>query len=82
MRTMSSACCHHDMEISEQVRPLVTRRGFVRAFWRELRRRRGEDPRVTQEDTYNELEDLYRETFGEPQFPSFDAFRMWRDRRR
>jgi len=70
------------MEINDNVRPLVTRRGFVRAFWRELRRRRGEDPTLTQEDIYNELEDCYREAFGEPQFPSFQAFRKWRDRRK
>lgn len=67
--------------IEELTHSLVTRAGFVDAFWRVLRARRMEDPGVTQQDVYEYLESLYEKEFGSPQFRTFGAFRKWRDRR-
>ncbi|MBQ7911902.1 MAG: hypothetical protein IJ363_14095 [Clostridia bacterium] len=58
---------------------LVTRGGFINVFWEELRRRRSADRNVTQRDVYEELDAHREEVYGEPLFPSFDAFRVYRD---
>jgi hypothetical protein len=58
---------------------LVTRGGFINVFWEELRRRRSSDRNVTQRDVYEELDARREEVYGEPLFPSFDAFRVYRD---
>ena len=54
---------------------LVTFKGFLHAFWTEYRR-----GGRSQEDVYDYLEGIYFGEFGEHRFPSFDAFRMRRDR--
>ena len=59
---------------------LVTESGFIEAFWERLRERRRKDPSVSQEAVFEELNEEYREVFGEDRFPSFDAFRKRRDR--
>ena len=66
--------------IDDTLYSLVTRRGFVDAFWKELRRRRAERPETSHQEVFYYLEDLYEEEFGTPQFGSFGAFRKWRDR--
>ena len=64
----------------DRIMQLVTGRGFVRVFWDELRERRAEDSTVTQRAVFDDLNDLFEETFGEPKFPSWEAFRKYRDR--
>jgi hypothetical protein len=59
---------------------LVTESGFIEAFWERLRERRRKDPSVSQEAVFEELNEEYREVFGEDRFTSFDAFRKRRDR--
>ena len=59
---------------------LVTESGFISAFWDRLRERRRKDPSVSQEAVFEELNEEYREVFGEDRFKSFDAFRKRRDR--
>lgn len=59
---------------------LVTESGFIEAFWERLRERRRKDPSVSQEAVFEELNEEYREVFGEDRFSSFDAFRKRRDR--
>lgn len=66
--------------IDDKVYSLVTRRGFVDTFWKELRSQRQERPDTSHEDVFWYLEDLFEEEFGEPQFGSFGAFRKFRDR--
>ena len=60
---------------------LVTDEGFIAAFWELLKERRAEDPSVSQESVYEELNEEYNSVFGEDRFKSFDAFRKRRDRR-
>ena len=45
-----------------------------------LRERRLKDPSVSQEAVFEELNEEFREVFGEDRFSSFDAFRKRRDR--
>ena len=59
---------------------LVTDTGFINAFWERLRERRLKAPSVSQEAVFEELNEEYREVFGEDRFPSFDAFRKRSDR--
>ena len=59
---------------------LVTESGFIEAFWERLRERRRKEPSVSQEAVFEELNEEYREVFGEDRFASFDAFRKRRDR--
>lgn len=82
MRHMNSECYRRVMEIDPIIRSLATRKEFVGSFWRELYRRRIEGEKVSQEDVFDDLSARYEETFGEPLFPSFEAFRKYRDRRR
>lgn len=63
------------------VHRLVTDEGFMAAFWERLKERRDEDPTVSQEAVFEELNEEYRSVFGEDRFKSFDAFRKRRDRR-
>lgn len=70
------------MEIDPTIKMLATRREFIRSFWRELHTRRRRGRKDSQEDVFDDLEDKYEETFGGPLFPSFDAFRKYRDRHR
>lgn len=58
---------------------LVTRGAFVAVFWEELRRRRSGNPGITQREVYEDIDAHREEVYGEPLFPSFDAFRMYRD---
>lgn len=50
---------------------LVTESGFIEAFWERLRERRRKDPSVSQEAVFEELNEEYREVFGEDRFPLF-----------
>ena len=56
---------------------LVTKRGFTKAFW-ELY---GSGMYRSQREAYEALEVIFFEAFGENRFPSFDAFRMHRDKK-
>jgi len=58
---------------------LVTRGAFVSVFWEELRERRKTTPTVSQREVYETIDTRREEVYGEPLFPSFDAFRMYRD---
>lgn len=58
---------------------LVTRGAFIRQFWEVLRKRREADPAVSQRAVYEDMDEHRESVYGEPLFPSFDAFRMYRD---
>lgn len=66
--------------IDARVYRMVTRRGFIDLFWLTLTERRRQDPAITHEQVYHELNELYLQEFGEPRYRSFDAFRKDRDR--
>lgn len=64
------------------VMQLITKAAFIETFWRTLRECRSTNPRVTQREVFDMLNDRYEELSGEPRFSSFDSFRKCRDRRK
>lgn len=66
--------------ISEKVYRMVTRHGFVSVYWEELVKKRKEDKDASAEAVFDELNGIFEAEFGEPRFPSYDAFRMYRNR--
>lgn len=44
---------------------IATRKRFCRTFWRELARRRKDEPSVTRREVFEELEGSYEDIFGE-----------------
>lgn len=67
--------------VEEKLFSLLTRDGFVETFWRDLKVRRAQDPNTTQRQVFNTLDELYFKEIGCHQFPSYESFRMYRDRR-
>lgn len=61
---------------------LVTFDGFEKEFWSNYRNYNSAGFKVSQEQVFDELNQLFDDYFGEPRFPSFDAFRKQRDRHR
>lgn len=61
---------------------LVTFDGFEKEFWSNYRNYNSAGFKMSQEQVFDELNSLYSDYFGEPRFPSFDAFRKRRDRHR
>lgn len=57
---------------------IATRRRFCQTFWRELARRRREDPSVTRREVFECLEDSYEAIFGEILW-TWEAFRHSRE---
>lgn len=68
--------------IDNQVYQMITRRGFIALFWAELTERRRGNPAITYEQVFHDLNEHYREEFGEPRYRSYEAFRKDRDRHR
>lgn len=66
--------------ISEKALRLVTREGFVKEFWRDLKEARDRGGNPSHREIYEDLEHLYERTFQGSQFGTFDAFRKYRDR--
>lgn len=63
------------------LKKLASRRGFVEEFWARLKGYRAEGRNVTHIDVFNELNDLWESEIGEPRFPSYNAFRKYRDKK-
>ena len=61
----------------EEMKNLVSLEGFTAEFWREYRETGG-----TQREVIERLNNAYHSTFGVYRFPSYDAFRKQRDRKR
>lgn len=55
---------------------LVTLKSFTKTFWRVYAANT-----AGQQDIFYALDEIYYDRFGEHRFPSYDAFRMARDRR-
>ena len=60
---------------------LASEAGFIEAFWEHLWKARVANPLATQREVFEYLNNYYEEKVGEPRYPSFDAFRVRRDRR-
>jgi len=69
------------MEIDSYIWRMATRAGFIELFWERLFDIRKYVPELRQEDLFEDMNEMYLATFGEPRFPSYDAFRKYRDRK-
>lgn len=67
--------------MTDILKKLASRRGFVDEFWARLKRYRAEGKNVTHKQVFEELNDYWESEIGEPRFPSFNAFRKCRDKR-
>ncbi len=62
-------------EIDERVWRMVTKDGFAKEFWAELRHRRAAKQTTSRREVYDYLNGLFMSEFGEPRFASYDTFR-------
>lgn len=60
---------------------IVTRKAFVREFWRVLAAWRREDQTVSRRQVFDYLNGIYFVEFGEDRYPSWNAFRHSREYR-
>ena len=63
--------------MDDQLKNLISLEGFTDAFWREYR-----ETGDTQRAVFERLNTAYHDEFGVYRFPSYDAFRKQRDRKR
>lgn len=68
------------IELDELTFMTVTRDGFVSAFWALLKVYYSRGEKVSHRQVFDELNDRFEAVFGEPRWPSFDAFLKYRDR--
>lgn len=67
--------------MEDRIKRLVSGGGFIEAFWERLRADRAAGGKTSQREIFEQLNDEYYDFFGVDRFPSFGAFRMFRDRR-
>lgn len=67
--------------MTDYLKKLASRRGFVDEFWVKLKQYRAEGRNVTHKQVFEELNDYWESEIGEPRFLSFNAFRKCRDKR-
>lgn len=70
-----------DKLINDRQQAVLSREGFIEQFWKDLRELQRKGVKATQEDVFDMLEEEYENITGRPLFPSFDAFRKYRNRR-
>ena len=63
--------------MDDTMKRLVSLDGFTETFWREYR-----ETGDTQREVFERLNTAYHNAFGVYRFPSYDAFRKQRDRKR
>lgn len=63
--------------MTDEMKSLVSLEGFTAEFWREYR-----ETGETQQEVFDRLNTAYYHAFGVYRFPSYDAFRKQRDRKR
>ena len=66
----------------DELKLMATRPGFVEVFWRRLRGARRTNSKTTWRQVFNEMEDVFQGEYGQPLWPSFDAFRQYMKRMR
>lgn len=59
---------------------MVSGCGFIAAFWTRLIEYRKADIPISQRQVFDELNDFYESRYGQPRFPSYDAFKKFKRR--
>ena len=66
----------------EDIKRMVSARGFVEVFWERIIASRKEGGKLTFRKCYNQMEAEFEASYGVSRWPSYDAFRMARERLR
>lgn len=64
----------------EDIKRMVTGRGFSEVFWERIRADRRKGGKLTFRACYAQMELEYEAEYGEPRYPSYEAFRKARER--
>lgn len=64
----------------DDLKRMVTRRGFSEVFWERIRTDRRNGGKLTFRACYSQMELEYEAEYGEPRYPSYEAFRKARER--
>ena len=60
--------------IDAEIIEMFTAKGFSDIFWRELRERRKDDPFVSNEKVFDELNALFERAIGRKRYSSYHSF--------
>ena len=58
---------------------MLTKSGFVKLFWSDLRIKRKTNPEITHQQVYEELENEYAKVFCQRRYANFRSFARRRD---
>ena len=61
--------------LSSQVIRMLTREGFIEVFWEELKAMRAVNEKVTHEEVFNRLNELYYKSFGTYRYSDYSSFK-------
>jgi hypothetical protein len=64
----------------EDIKRMVTGRGFSEVFWERIQSDRRKGGKLTFRACYAQMELEYEAEYGEPRYPSYEAFRKARER--
>lgn len=64
----------------EDIKRMVTGRGFSEVFWERVQADRRAGGKLTFRACYAQMELEYEAEYGEPRYPSYEAFRKARER--
>lgn len=64
----------------EDIKRMVSARGFVEVFWERITADRKAGGKLTFRDCYSQMEVEFEAAYGVSRWPSYDAFRMARER--
>ena len=63
-------------EVDSQVIRMFTRKGFIEVFWEELQAQRKENPKISEKDVFDKLNEKFYSVFNEFRYSSYDSFRQ------
>jgi len=69
------------VEVDSQIIRMFTRQGFIEVFREELKARRKENPKITEKEVFDSLNQKFLEVFNEFRYSSYDSFRQRLDKK-
>ncbi len=64
------------IEVDSQVIRMFTRRGFIDVFWEELIDQRKINPKISEKDVFDKLNEKFFEVFGEFRYSNYMSFKQ------
>jgi len=66
----------NEIKVDSQIIRMFTRKGFIEVFWEELQLRRIENPKISQKDVFDSLNQKFYGIFGEFRYSCYNAFKQ------